>query len=231
MAQPPPGRTAVRPPWHRLPPAVRREVEARFGAPVELAADQTGGFTPGVAARLTLTNGGRAFVKAVPVVHPVAPKYAHEATVAAGLGPTAPAPTLHWHGTVHAWTVLVFADVPGRHPNGIGTAWELADPAAITGYATAFAGYWTRMSREPAPEGVPHLRGYQHHAAIAALSWLRHRLAHEPHPGPQRPVTSLWAWVSGAGAGERCFVMRCSGGVMSAGLRSGSPFPPRWTYA
>ncbi|WP_214105618.1 phosphotransferase [Acrocarpospora catenulata] len=51
---------------------------------------------------------------------------------------------------------------PGRQP-----AWE-----TLAGYAAAYAGYWLRMSREPAPAGVPHLRGYQRRPARAALAWL-----------------------------------------------------------
>ncbi|MEV4177789.1 hypothetical protein [Nonomuraea sp. NPDC049709] len=54
-------------------------------------------------------------------------------------------------------------------------AWQQVDAEVLTSYAVAYAGYWTRMSRQPAPEGVPHLRPYQRHAATAALAWVRHR--------------------------------------------------------
>ncbi|MGH3751693.1 MAG: phosphotransferase family protein [Pseudonocardiaceae bacterium] len=53
--------------------------------------------------------------------------------------------------------------------------WEAAGEEVLTSYAAACAGYWTRMSREPAPAGVPHLRAYQRRAAGAALAWVRHR--------------------------------------------------------
>jgi aminoglycoside phosphotransferase (APT) family kinase protein len=53
--------------------------------------------------------------------------------------------------------------------------WRNADPDIITSYAIAFAGYWTRMSRQPAPPGVPNLRAYQARAAIAALTWVAYR--------------------------------------------------------
>jgi Phosphotransferase enzyme family len=54
-------------------------------------------------------------------------------------------------------------------------AWRDADPAVITSYAIAFVGYWTRMSRQPAPPGVPHLRAYQARAATAATTWAAYR--------------------------------------------------------
>jgi Phosphotransferase enzyme family len=55
------------------------------------------------------------------------------------------------------------------------SAWRDADPAAITSYAAAFAGYWVRSSRQPPPPGVPHLRGHQARAARAATAWVAHR--------------------------------------------------------
>jgi hypothetical protein len=35
------------------------------------------------------------------------------------------------------------------------------DGNSVTSYAAAFARYWARTSRQPAPPGVPHVRGYQ----------------------------------------------------------------------
>jgi len=54
-------------------------------------------------------------------------------------------------------------------------AWTGTPPAVITSYAAAFAGYWARSSRLPAPPGVPSLRAYQARAAQAALAWTAHR--------------------------------------------------------
>jgi hypothetical protein len=65
MTSPPPPASNVRIPWSDLPARVRAEVERRLGSPVVAARTQTGGFSPGVAARLELADGGRAFVKAV----------------------------------------------------------------------------------------------------------------------------------------------------------------------
>jgi aminoglycoside phosphotransferase (APT) family kinase protein len=55
-------------------------------------------------------------------------------------------------------------------------AWRDADPGIITSYAIAFAGYWTRMSRQPAPPGVPNLRAYQARAGTAATTWAAYRV-------------------------------------------------------
>lgn len=52
--------------------------------------------------------------------------------------------------------------------------WRDTDPTVITSYAAAFAGYWARNSRRPAPPGVPHLRAHQAQAAAAA-TWVAHR--------------------------------------------------------
>lgn len=54
-------------------------------------------------------------------------------------------------------------------------AWDFAPSDVITGYAASFAGYWTRMSRQPAPPGVPNLRAYQRRAAAAAIAWTTYR--------------------------------------------------------
>ena len=51
--------------WEDLPAPVRAGIEARLGAPVLDAASQAGGFSPGVACRVTLADGRRAFVKAI----------------------------------------------------------------------------------------------------------------------------------------------------------------------
>lgn len=65
--------------------------------------------------------------------------------------------------------------------------WQATDAEVLTSYAVAYAGYWTWMSRQPAPEGVPHLRSYQRHAATAAMAWVRHRAdAKSPTTQPVR---------------------------------------------
>lgn len=60
-----PPATGVRHHWADLPDTVRDAVQDILGAPVVEARSQSGGFSPGVAARVRLADGGRAFVKAV----------------------------------------------------------------------------------------------------------------------------------------------------------------------
>ncbi|MGH3754723.1 MAG: phosphotransferase [Pseudonocardiaceae bacterium] len=312
---------AVRPSWTDLPEALRDALTHRLG-PIRHADVQSGGFTPGVAARVTTEHDrrtNRAFVKAVPADHVLAPKYRAEAAIAGQLPAATPAPRLRWTGDLDGWVVLIFDDVDGRHPDlspgsadvpvavagvaglaatltpspadlpaatevrggllhgwdellgcgaaddpdtglgpwerdrlgmladlergwvpyaagpslvhgdirpdnllirdgddalmvvdwaqpSIGAAWQdvvdliphmimaghapldaertlVGVPAwhdlpdlVVTSYAAAYAGYWTRASKLPPPPGVPHLRAYQAHAALAALAWTRARL-------------------------------------------------------
>lgn len=55
-------------------------------------------------------------------------------------------------------------------------AWQKMPAEAVTSYAAAITGYWTRSSRLPSPPDSPHLRKYQASAAAAGVEWLRHRL-------------------------------------------------------
>lgn len=312
FSHPPLGATAIRPAWAQLPGPLRDFVAAHLGSTVATADVQSGGFSPGVAARLGLANDDRVFIKAIRSDHVLVRKYRIEADTASQLPSAAPAPRLRWHGTEADWMVLIFDDIDGRHPDlspgstdvptvasalsdmaelltpsplpslppasisrvrllhgwrdlaespphdlggwerchvhaladletlwgrhadGTtivhgdirpdnllitgGTAfvvdwaqpsqgaawqdvtdliphlimaghtpgaaektlvgipsWDLAAPDVITSYAAAFAGYWTRMSRQPAPPGVPHLRSYQRRAAAAAVAWTMYR--------------------------------------------------------
>ncbi|BBC37874.1 hypothetical protein SGFS_091680 [Streptomyces graminofaciens] len=120
MSPPPPAPPAagVRAPWEALPATVREAVAEVLRAPVVTAVTQPGGFSPGVAARVTAAGGHRAFVKAVSAdVNPDSPNiHRAEARNTAALPPGVPAPRLlgtHDDGT---WVALVLEDVPGRQP-------------------------------------------------------------------------------------------------------------------
>jgi aminoglycoside phosphotransferase (APT) family kinase protein len=100
-------------------------VEARLdGAPVVSAVTPPGGFSHGLAARLTLADGSRVFAKAIPTDDGLARAYRTEAHYAARLPPQVPAPRLRFALDTSEWIALVFDDVDGRHPN-------LADPAEL----------------------------------------------------------------------------------------------------
>ena len=69
-------RTSQRPAWSALPPSLRAAITARLGSPV-IEAKVTGtGFTSGFAAVLTLSSGGRYFIKAAPLDQPASQWYA-----------------------------------------------------------------------------------------------------------------------------------------------------------
>ena len=120
MTTTPPPASNARIPWSELPERVRAEVERRLGSPVVAARTQEGGFSPGVAARLELADGGRAFVKAVsPERNASTPSvYRREARIVAAIPPSAPVPRLLWmlDDDPDGWVVLAFEDVEGRQP-------------------------------------------------------------------------------------------------------------------
>ena len=298
-----------RPSWQSIPDGLRDGITARTG-PVAEASSPSGGYTPGLAACLTLHNGGRVFVKALPAGHPFATSYRHEAAAADPVAAVADVPALRWHDEIAGWIVLAFDAVSGRHANlepsgqdlpvvldaitaldvaatglpqraerigpwlhgwaelasspcpgldswaathltelssaerqwpahargttlvhgdlradnilitdggaafvdwafaaagaawlnladlvpqmilaGHGPAdaeqqlaglpaWRAAPPDAITSYAAACAGYWTRWAQQPAPADAPNLREYQARAGQAAIRWAAWRWAH-----------------------------------------------------
>ncbi|HLZ95253.1 MAG TPA: aminoglycoside phosphotransferase family protein [Candidatus Dormibacteraeota bacterium] len=113
-----------------MPEAVRNELEARLGSPVVEAITQPAGFSPGVAARLRLRDGSRAFVKAVseeanPDSHHI---YRQEARIAASLPASVPTPRFRWLYDHRGWVALCFDDVGGRHPY---EPWTEADLALV----------------------------------------------------------------------------------------------------
>jgi aminoglycoside phosphotransferase (APT) family kinase protein len=104
--------------WADAPAWLRDEVAARLGGPVAEAATQPGGFSPGLAVRLRLADGRRAFVKAVgPDPNPdSADIHRSEARTMAALPRSALAPRLLWSLERHGWVALAFEDVDGVHP-------------------------------------------------------------------------------------------------------------------
>src|SRR5690242_3487306 len=86
----------VRVAYDDLPAPVRGWVDSTLGSPVVQAQTQTGGFSPGVAARLRCGDGTRAFVKAVSAdTNEDSPKlHRREAKVLAALPAELPVPRL-----------------------------------------------------------------------------------------------------------------------------------------
>lgn len=149
MDQPPPTAVppaaGVRADWETLPDAVRDWASGVLGAPVVAARTQTGGFSPGVAARLTCAGGVTAFLKAVSsTANPDSPRlYRYEREVAARL-PAHPAfPRLLDAYDADGWVALLFEDVPGGTP---GLPWSPADLTRVLDTLTE-----VRTVLDPAP--------------------------------------------------------------------------------
>jgi aminoglycoside phosphotransferase (APT) family kinase protein len=106
----------ARPGWGGVPFVVQIVLEQRLGTQVASWTSQPGGYTAALASRLELTDGGRVFVKGVPVGHPLERSYTAEAHTAAALPEDAPVPLLL--GTVDdEWFLLVFEDIDGHEPD------------------------------------------------------------------------------------------------------------------
>jgi aminoglycoside phosphotransferase (APT) family kinase protein len=124
----PPPAEGVRVDWHDLPPAVRLAIERRLGGTVVEATTQRGGFSPGLAARLRLSDGRRFFVKAVSeAANPDTPHiHRREARIVAALPKSAPVPRFLWSFDEGGWVALCFEDIDGRHPTEPWTETDLA---------------------------------------------------------------------------------------------------------
>ena len=107
-----------RPRWDGLPVWVQAEVARLAGGPVVAARNCPGGFSPGLASRLIIAGGRRVFVKAMDAdLWPdEAIPHRIEATIAAALPQTVPAPRLLGAFDDGHWVVLVFDDIDGAPP-------------------------------------------------------------------------------------------------------------------
>nr|WSW70230.1 aminoglycoside phosphotransferase family protein [Streptomyces sp. NBC_00995] len=125
-----PPATGVRHHWADLPAPVRDAVQDILGAPVVEARSQSGGFSPGVAARVRLADGRRAFVKAVSAeVNPDSPdQHRAEARNTAALPPAAPVPKLLGSYDDGTCVALVLEDIEGRQPR---IPWDPAELARV----------------------------------------------------------------------------------------------------
>lgn len=104
--------------WTELPPDLRSAVEAAAGAPVRSATSQPGGFSPGFASVLRLSDGRSVFVKAVNRArNPDSPgMHRREAQVLAALPASVPAPRLLWSHDDGDWVALMTEAVAGASP-------------------------------------------------------------------------------------------------------------------
>ncbi|WP_329114654.1 aminoglycoside phosphotransferase family protein [Streptomyces sp. NBC_01465] len=145
-----PPATGVRLHWEDLPAPVRRAVENLLGAPVDTAVTQPGGFSPGLAARLQLTDGRRAFVKAVSAeTNPHSPSlHRAEGHNTAALPTDVPVPRLLGSYDDGTWVVLAFEDIAGHQPH---IPWQ---PEELTRVLDAVGELAARLT--PSPVDVPY---------------------------------------------------------------------------
>ena len=163
--------------WSDIPLEVRDSIAEAVGAEIGVAHNQSGGFSPGLAARCELVGGGRVFIKAVsPEQNPQACRiHRREAEIAAQLPPWVPAPRLRHVVDDGRWVALVFDDVPGHPPREPWTLEELdvvmpavrslgesLTPAPVAGLQSVvekhrpiFAGFRRLAAGDGDPAGLP----------------------------------------------------------------------------
>lgn len=130
-----------------VPGRVRAAIEGILGAPVVAARSQPGGFSPGLAARLVLADGRRAFAKAVGVErNPDAPGFhRREIEVLSALPPDLPVPRLLGSYDDGDWVALVVEDVDGVPP---AEPWR---PDELARVVDAMAALADRLTPSPVP--------------------------------------------------------------------------------
>jgi len=139
--------------WAEVPCQVRAAAESALGAAVTADAPQAGGFSPGLASRLTLADGRRVFAKAVSGgQNPRSPGlYRRETEVARALPERVPAPRLRWSYDDGDWVMLVFDDVDGVMP---ATPWRQEEFSRVMAALERLAEVLT-----PAPAGAVPIAG------------------------------------------------------------------------
>ena len=148
----PPPAEGQRLPWSDIPAPLRAAVEDQLGARVVQAVTQPGGFSPGVAARLRLDDGRRAFVKAVGDINPESPDiHRAEARIAAALPASAPAPRLLGTIDTAGWVILILEDIEGRTP---AQPWQQAELDRVLVAMTGLAATLTPSPVQAPPAGT-----------------------------------------------------------------------------
>jgi hypothetical protein len=148
--------TARRPTWLDLPRRVRDLVESRLGAAVVASWSAGTGFTPGLASRLSLSDGTDVFVKAASSADdelhgwPLSDAYRNEIRKLHALPEGIGAPPLRWHEDAEIdgeqWVVAAYEFVAGAPPR---RPWRPGQLALVTGRLGELA---TRLT--PPPTGL-----------------------------------------------------------------------------
>jgi Phosphotransferase enzyme family len=149
-----PPAAGVRVAFEAVPAGVRSAIEQICGSPVVEARTQSGGFSPGVAARVSCADGSRHFVKAVSaeVNRRSVEIYRQERDVLTALEPSIlasdlPIPRLRGSVDLDSWVALILDDVDGRHP---AEPWDAGELALVVTALDRLA-----VALTPAPIAVP----------------------------------------------------------------------------
>lgn len=105
--------------WSDLPRPIREALEAHLQARVVRSRSEPGGFSPGVASRLALSDGRRVFAKVLgPEPNPSSVEvHRKEAEVLAHLPPAAPVPRLLSVYDDGVWVALFLSEIHGHTPS------------------------------------------------------------------------------------------------------------------
>lgn len=178
-----------RPPYADLPLQVKDWVTATLGSPVVTAHSQSGGFSPGVAARVACASGRRAFIKAASVaVNADTPGMHREEAHNTRLLPAAAgAPELLGSYDEGGWVALIFEEVTGRPPylpwssDDLGAALRALDrlsevpgpgglPSAEQRLTDTF-GRWARLAVDPPDDLLPWQRKHLSDLVAVEAGW------------------------------------------------------------
>src|SRR5581483_2607615 len=172
--------------WDELPRELRTWAEGMLGARVTRAISQQGGFSPGAACRLALSDGGRAFLKAVSAsANPDSPKlHRREAEVAAALPDSVPVPRFIASYGDGDWVALIFQDVEGRHP---AQPWQAAELDSVLAAVARLHEKLTPSPLRTVPTiAAKHGRNFTGWRSLAATA------GQEP-PAGGRPLGDPWS--------------------------------------
>ncbi|MEQ7005485.1 phosphotransferase [Actinopolymorpha sp. B17G11] len=138
----------VRISFDEVPAPVRRWVERELGSPVVSASTQSGGFSPGAAARLVTADGRRGFVKAVGgALNPDSPGLLRRERTTMEAVPALPwTPRMRSAYDDGDWIALLFDDIEGREP---AHPWTAEDTDLVFG---ALADLTAALTPTPWPE-------------------------------------------------------------------------------
>ncbi|MFC5825059.1 aminoglycoside phosphotransferase family protein [Nonomuraea insulae] len=153
-------------PWSELPGEVRISIERLLGSKVIGATSQPGGFSEGVAARLRLADGKRAFVK-VASSPAVAPFHRREIEISRRLPSRVPAPRLLDAYDDGQWVALIFEEIDGGLP---AQPWRRDELDRVLATTVDVARALTPSPIEATTLAPPRLGGW--HELAGAGDWL-----------------------------------------------------------